>query len=336
LPAAVEKALAMYKVDGCDSAEAVPEALVQGSVPVGTAISDFRAQGPADAGSSSADASLQEDGQEVFYSAAVVDTTVNDLPVADLWAKAISNAQVLDRCAASLHKAAADSDGEQTSLLQRQEAETMIETVRIVQRLTSEGARQELEEFCRQDNQAQKGLTVAFGHSSDMLSFFAPEFLPWCFVELFPYGDCGEHVDLSLFADDDAYASRSPSKMQCTREAPLRGKAWCKVLLLRADLRRWRLHPEWIATAFSTMLQREQMYAINISVRQPAFRRDASELDGLRSEELLHTAEQLGQHACVRDALRSSGVPPRVKTLLTRMQLAQQNVRCTDAYRAGV
>ena len=214
----------------------------------------------------------------------------------------------------------------------------MIETVRIVQRLTSEDTRKELEEFCRQDNQAQKGLTVAFGHSSELLSFFAPEFWPWCFVELFPYGDCSEHVDLSIFTDDDAYSSRPSPQMQgsSTREATLRGKAWSKVLLLRADHRRWRLHPEWLATAFSAMLQREQMHAIKMAIRQPAFQRDASKLDGLRSEELLHAAEQLGQHACVRDALRSSGVPPRVKTLLTRMQLAQQDVRCTDAYRSSM
>ena len=70
------------------------------------------------------------------------------------------------------------------------------------------------------------------------------------------------------------------------------------------------------------MLQRDQMHAINISIRQPAFQRDATELDGLRTEELDHAGEQLGQYACVRDALRSSGMPTRVKTLLTRMQLA--------------
>mgnify|MGYP003335955530 CR=1 FL=1 len=109
------------------------------------------------------------------------------------------------------------------------------------------------------------------------------------------------------------------------------GKALSKVLLLRAGQRRWRLHAEWVATAFSTMLQREQMHAINISIRQPAFQRDATELDGLRTEQLDHAGEQLGQYACVRDALRSGGVLPRVHTVLTRMQLAQQDVRCTDS-----
>ena len=68
-----------------------------------------------DAARSSADAAAQDDGQEVFYSAAVVDTTVNDIPVADLWQRAFSNAKVLDRCAAGLQKAALDASEEVVS-----------------------------------------------------------------------------------------------------------------------------------------------------------------------------------------------------------------------------
>ena len=64
------------------------------------------------------------------------------------------------------------------------------------------------------------------------------------------------------------------------------------------------MHPEWIVTALSTMLQREQMKAISLAVQRPSFQRAAGDLDGLRTQELLHAAEQLGEFASVRDALR--------------------------------
>ena len=333
LPPEVEDALRQYAGNSPEEDERVPESLVQAAVPVPRKDAAVQAAGPADA---QADKEGQADA-ETFVSAAMIDNSLAELPAQQLWAKAVANAQLLDKCAARLQKAKKQGEQSQIDQQELQQTSLLLETVKIVNRLSASDVQSELLRFCRQDSNAQKGLVVAYGHTGEALSFFAPEFWPWSFMELMPFGDCGEHIDLDLFAGDSCYQNLSESHLQLRgapgRIAAFRGKRWARSLLLRADRRRFRLHAEWVATAFSTMWQREQMHAIKLAIQRPSWSKVADDLASLKPEDLLLAAGQLGEHASVRDAMRSKDVPSRVKSLLMQVQITQQNVRCTDAYR---
>eukprot|EP00969_Alexandrium_andersonii_P154990 6852179-Alexandrium_andersonii.AAC.1 len=78
------------------------------------------------------------------------------------------------------------------------------------------------------------------------------------------------------------------------------------------------------------------MRRLSVLARRPYFRALAQELNGVDAADLLRTGQILGDHAGIRAALQSKDIPRKVRTLLRQMQLAQQSIPYTDAYRRAL
>ena len=77
------------------------------------------------------------------------------------------------------------------------------------------------------------------------------------------------------------------------------------------------------------------MRAVVAIIKRLYFQKLARELDTIEADAWVRTAQVLGDHAGVRAALKSNDVPKKVRSLVRQMQMVQQEIPCTDAYREG-
>ena len=88
-------------------------------------------------------------------------------------------------------------------------------------------------------------------HSASFLNNRDPLFWFSCFVRLFPRGDCWEK--------------------SAARHVKLASWRWAKTLLTRADFSLWRQDVEFVASVYNVHLRRDQVNAVEASVRKSRF-----------------------------------------------------------------
>ena len=126
-------------------------------------------------------------------------------------------------------------------------------------------------------------------HPDKFLSNRDPFFWYYCFVRLFPRGDCAERC--------------------IQRSTHLPQWRWAKCLLSRAEFSLWRQDVEFVASLYNIFLRRDQVGAVEASLQKAALTdNDAEDLQKVAATGLVAQALSSGDVSSVRDALRSKNL----------------------------
>ena len=172
-----------------------------------------------------------------------------------------------------------------------------------------------LQAFLERQSGSSSSTPLVVTHSSQLsqiLSNRDPSF--WCsgFVRLFPRGDCTE---------------------KCSeRQEHLVAWRWAKTLLTRADSSLWRQDVEFMASVFNVFLRRDQVGAVEATMRSAAFSvQQKEDMEKLSATNLVANLLASGEVSSIRSALRKKGLDKPIETAFRKMQIIQRNVRGSEA-----
>ena len=130
-------------------------------------------------------------------------------------------------------------------------------------------------------------------------------------MRLFPRGDCAEKCH--------------------GRSTMLPAWRWAKCLLTRVDFPYWRLDVEFVASLYNIFLRRDQVAAVEASVRSSKLTDD--NLNDLQTTATGLVAQALssGDVNSVRDLLKKKDLDAPIQKTFRRMQIIQRSVRGSEA-----
>jgi len=300
---------------GADSG--VPCELLQGASRLDPARVAVNRCGPADCTATEeedkdSESTLPESADMGQNCAAALDGGVDDLTPLQLWDCIMKKYKVAQICEQELRRLDAEKDGSQMEQLQRDQAIAVAAAVEALAKLQHQDTKKRLAAYAREQEDSKACLEIP--HSKLFLSNRDPLFWFSCFVRLFPRGDCLE---------------RCPQ-----RSTILPAWRWAKCLITRADFNLWRLDVEFIASLYNIFLRRDQVAAVEATLRSLSFSEgDRKALESLTAAGLVATALASGEVNSVRELLRKKGIDGTVRKALNKVHISQRTVRGSEAER---
>ena len=191
------------------------------------------------------DVAATEDAADEDQCAGVLDGGVDSISALRIWGTIMKKYKVAQMCDQEITKLNAKTDLSQKEELLRTKAIAVAEAVDHLAKLHHRETRTRLNQLFRQSQ--SHGDIVKIGHADVFLSNRDHLFWTACFMRLFPRGDCAERC--------------------VERKVALALWRWAKCLLTRADFPGWRLDVEFVATLYNVFLRRDQVAAVEASVR---------------------------------------------------------------------
>ena len=200
--------------------------------------------------------------------AGVIDGGADDITPVQLWEAVMKKYKVAQECEAELARLAKSTDSSKKDQLLRDRSLAVATAVEALTKLHHQETLSKLQDFVRRDKDVCNELTIV--HANEFLSSRNPLFWCSCFMRLFPRGDCAE---------------RCPQ-----RSTPLPSWRWAKCLLTRFDSCLWRQNVEFIASLYNVFLRRDQINAVEASIRGSRLSQDTlGELQKLTSTGHVHS-----------------------------------------------
>ena len=295
----LEKLLDDYKCSvtdalGCVSKDllmGVPKELIQGASQISADRVRVHASGPANctepAGEGDEDTNDADDAHNsVDNCVGVIDGGVDSVTPLQIWDAVMKKYKVLQQCAEELARLRKSDDESKKAAARRNEAMALADVAKDLSKLHGRDARARLVEFVKSQGGSDNPMVIP--HTGEFLNNRDPLFWYSCFVRLFPRGDCAERCE------ERPDGSSLPSWL------------WAKTLLTRADCVLWRQDVEFIASVYNIHLRRDQIRAVEASVRAHSFsRQQCMDLEQLSASELVNAALQSGDAKSVREALKT-------------------------------
>ena len=242
--------------------------------------------------------------------AAVLDGGVDEIAPVQIWDAVMRHYKIAQKCDEELAKL--NKKGNET---QRQEQlhkrlSAIAHAVNGLGKLQHQDTIEKLRKIiCAENAEASQ---IKVGLSSEFLNNRDPMFWCWSFMRLFPRGDCSE---------------RCPE-----RTSYLPQWRWAKCLLMRQDFTLWRLDVEFVASLYNVFLRRDQINAVEISMKSsPLSRQNQEDIQKLTAVNLVAYALSSGDVNSVRDLLKRKNLDGPLRNAFQHMQVIQRNVRGSEA-----
>jgi len=315
---ALESLLQAYTESTGGTAGGVPEELVQSASRIATQHSTVHASGPAnctaDGDADPDDTKSLEDAFGDAGCAAAIDGGVDDLSPLQLWDIIMKKYKVAQTCDDELARLKDTPEASAREDILRRRAHAIASAVDGLAKLHHHDSQAKLREFVRTNASTNSSSVLKIPHSSDYLSNKDSLFWFSCFVRLFPRGDCAERCSERLTV--------------------LPSWRWAKTLLTRADFHLWQTDVELVATMYNVFLRRDQVNAVEASVRSTRFSQtQLADLQGITATGLVASALSSGDVNSVREMLKKKNLDVPVQAAFRSMQIIQRNVRGSEAER---
>ena len=141
-------------------------------------------------------------------------------------------------------------------------------------------------------------------------------------MRLFPRGDCQERC--------------LDSEGNQKRPTPLPSWRWAKCLLTRADFPLWRLDVEFVASLYNVFLRRDQIWAVEASMKGTLSHANVAEIQKVTASGLVAHALSSGDVNSVRSLLKQKNLHGPLKQTFQRMQIIHRSVRGSEAEKDSI
>ena len=292
----------------------VPSELIQGASRIAAEHAKVCAAGPADCTPSSEDLQQETgntaDGGEdcAKQCAAVLDGGVDDITPVQIWNAVMKKYKVAQQCDDQLRRPELQGDASERHKLLRDKALAIAEAVDALAKLHHKETIAKLKDLLYADQGQNASLKVTF--SDTFLNNSDPLYWCKCFMRLFPRGDCQERC----------LNSEGTQK----RRTPLPSWRWAKCLLTRADFALWRLDVEFVASLYNVFLRRDQIWAVEASMKGTLSHANVAEIQKVTASGLVAHALSSGDVNSVRSLLKQKNLHGPLKQTFQRMQIIQR------------
>ena len=304
----------------------VPSELIQGASRIAAEHAKVCAAGPADCTPSSEDLQQETgntaDGGEdcAKQCAAVLDGGVDDITPVQIWNAVMKKYKVAQQCDDQLRRPELQGDASERHKLLRDKALAIAEAVDALAKLHHKETIAKLKDLLYADQGQNASLKVTF--SDTFLNNSDPLYWCKCFMRLFPRGDCQERC----------LNSEGTQK----RRTPLPSWRWAKCLLTRADFALWRLDVEFVASLYNVFLRRDQIWAVEASMKGTLSHANVAEIQKVTASGLVAHALSSGDVNSVRSLLKQKNLHGPLKQTFQRMQIIQRSVRGSEAEKDSI
>ena len=304
----------------------VPSELIQGASRIAAEHAKVCAAGPADCTPSSEDLQQENgntaDGGEdcAKQCAAVLDGGVDDITPVQIWNAVMKKYKVAQQCDEQLRRPELQGDASERHKLLRDKALAIAEAVDALAKLHHKETIAKLKDLLYADQGQNASLKVTF--SDTFLNNSDPLYWCKCFMRLFPRGDCQERC----------LNSEGTQK----RRTPLPSWRWAKCLLTRADFALWRLDVEFVASLYNVFLRRDQIWAVEASMKGTLSHANVAEIQKVTASGLVAHALSSGDVNSVRSLLKQKNLHGPLKQTFQRMQIIQRSVRGSEAEKDSI
>ena len=304
----------------------VPSELIQGASRIAAEHAKVCAAGPADCTPSSEDLQQETgntaDGGEdcAKQCAAVLDGGVDDITPVQIWNAVMKKYKVAQQCDDQLRRPELQGDASERHKLLRDKALAIAEAVDALAKLHHKETIAKLKDLLYADQGQNASLKVTF--SDTFLNNSDPLYWCKCFMRLFPRGDCQERC--------------LDSEGNQKRLTPLPSWRWAKCLLTRADFALWRLDVEFVASLYNVFLRRDQIWAVEASMKGTLSHANVAEIQKVTASGLVAHALSSGDVNSVRSLLKQKNLHGPLKQTFQRMQIIQRSVRGSEAEKDSI
>ena len=307
LHASVEELLRAYAMSVGSEVSGVPAELLQGATRIAPDAAGVQAAGPADCNEQVEDdadplrATADTEMHMADNCAGIIDGGMDEVKVLEVWNWILHHYKCAQTAKQEYARLKTIETPDEITRLKMEEAKHVSEAVRLLSQLHQKDMRASLDRLVASHREDSP---VTIPHSSEFLNNRDPLFWCKCFIRLFLRGDCSE---------------KCPA-----RPTFLPAWRWAKTLLTRADFPLWRQDVEFIASVYNVHLRREQVAAVEVTVRKTGFTPTQQEsMAKLSSASLLGMALASGDVNSVREALRKRNLDAPIDAAFRQMELAQ-------------